>query len=119
MILKVVKPKIIDIVDYNYDNLTCVIVMSSSMYFKNTNKMGLLNTKLFMNSGSLFLVNKKYNNETIKRLINCYVVGIFVAIYFQTKPFPTNLFSIEIFSTGICSTKKFGVVFSKVFVCHK
>tara|TARA_B110001469_G_C9472912_1_gene237546 strand:- start:211 stop:675 length:465 start_codon:yes stop_codon:yes gene_type:complete len=76
MILKVVKPKIIDIVDYNYDNLTCVIVMSSSMYFKNTNKMGLLNTKLFMNSGSLFLVNKKYNNETIKRLINCDIIDI-------------------------------------------
>ena len=76
MILKVVKPKIIDIINNNYDNLTCVMVMSSSLYFKNSKKMGLLNTKMFMNSGQLFLVNKKYNEETIQRLINCDVIDI-------------------------------------------
>ena len=38
--------------------------------------MGLLNTKMFMNSGQLFLVNKKYNEETIQRLINCDVIDI-------------------------------------------
>ena len=76
MILTVVKPKIIDIINNNYDNLTCVMVMSSNLYFKNSNKMGLLNTKMFMNSGQLFLVNKKYNKESIKRLINCDLIII-------------------------------------------
>jgi hypothetical protein len=76
MILTVVKPKIIDIINNNYDNLTCVMVMSSNLYFKNSNKMGLLNTKMFMNSGQLFLVNKKYNKESIKRLINCDIIDI-------------------------------------------
>tara|TARA_B110001469_G_C9429354_1_gene218341 strand:- start:138 stop:602 length:465 start_codon:yes stop_codon:yes gene_type:complete len=76
MILTVVKPKIIDIINHNYDNLTFVMVMSSSLYFKNSNKMGLLNTKLFMNSRSLFLVNKKYNEETIQRLLNCDIIDI-------------------------------------------
>jgi len=76
MILTVVKPKIIDIINHNYDNLTCVMVMSSSLYFKNSNKMGLLNTKMFMDNGSLFLVNKKYNEETIQRLLNCDLISI-------------------------------------------
>lgn len=76
MILKVVKPKIIDIINHSYDNLTCVMVMSSNLYFKNLKKMGLLNTKMFMNSGQLFFVNKKYNKKSIKRLINCDIIDI-------------------------------------------
>lgn len=76
MIFKVIKPKLIDIVDYNYDYLTGIIVVSSNLYFKNKKKIGMLFSKIFLNNNSLFLVKNKYNEENIRRILDCELLYI-------------------------------------------
>ena len=71
MFKKIKKSKIIDILDTDYEELTCIIFYSSYMNSNtNTNKnIDLFFYKIFINEGSLWILKKKYEKEDIKRLI--------------------------------------------------
>ena len=69
MLKKIKKSKIIEILDKNYEDLTCIIFYSSYMNSNNSNKLTLCFSKIFLKEGSFYIINKKYGKEDIQRLI--------------------------------------------------
>jgi hypothetical protein len=70
MLKKIKKSKIIEILDTDYDELTCIIFYSSYMNINsNSNKMTLFFSKIFLNEGSFYILKKKYRKEDIQRFI--------------------------------------------------
>ncbi len=110
IIFKIKKPKIINITNNDYKELTCFIFVANQLTINNNKQIKLGYIKLFLNNTSLFMLNKKYdytdinpslfnsniNINTIKRIYNRNNITIYVLnINFveQTINLNNNIFS--------------------------
>ncbi len=110
IIFKIKKPKIINITNNDYKELTCFIFVANQLTINNNKQIKLGYIKLFLNNTSLFMLNKKYdytdinpslfnsniNINTIKRIYNRNNITIYVLnINFveQTININNNIFS--------------------------
>ena len=97
---KIKKPKIIKIINHNFNELTCFIFLSKKISLNNTNKkIKLCFFKLFLNQSNFHILHKKYDYSDVKLLFDYEVIRIYnrnnIRIYIINLDYSLHKIEVE------------------------